>query len=93
MCTVDCADALRWGRAGIRFGPGRLRHHFEAQRKIVGCLACGLLRLPEEPYYSCGLCDDWELCEPCYRSGVKPHAHRLCVTPVCSEKSASADAT
>ena len=75
MC--DCVDALRWCRAGLRFGPGRLRHHFEAQRKIVGCLACGQLRLPEETYYACSLCDDWELCEPCYRSGAKPHSHRL----------------
>lgn len=70
-------DLCRWTTAYAIIGPRRLTFHYDAQRKIHGCLACGRLRLPHEVFFACGQCEDWELCDDCHTAGARRHAHRL----------------
>ena len=70
-------DLHRWVTAYAIIGPRHLTFHYSAQRKILGCLACGRLRLPHEVFFACGMCDDWELCDVCHTAGSRPHTHQL----------------
>ena len=70
-------DAWRWSRAWLLIGPLRLTLHFNAQRRVHGCVGCGRVRLPWEVFYASSKCDDYELCELCVPARAAKHEHTL----------------
>ena len=69
--------AWRWVLLSMRLGPKRMAFHFKAQRRINGCIKCGMLRLPMEEYFTCGQCDDTDMCHSCFVQHGAGHPHHL----------------
>ena len=75
------AYALRWLRLLLRVGHTPVQQHFKLQRSIRGCIVCARLFLPNEHFFTCGVCGDkHDLCSRChgkhgYRAGT-PRSRR-----------------
>jgi hypothetical protein len=60
---------LRWLWMWHRLGHRRIRQHFKLQRQIRGCACCARLTLPEETFYACRTCEDFDVCTTCHDYG------------------------
>ena len=81
---------VRWCCVALRHGTGPLTTHFRLQRQIRGCIRCGRIFLPGEPFRTCGLCrDNHDLCVSCHRrhqrhreAAAAAEAHRSSRAPL-----------
>ena len=48
---------------------------------LRGCLRCAHLFVPGETFYTCTVCENWDLCQRCFSSVAgtpQAHQHRMC---------------
>ena len=84
LWTIIVCNGPRLFGAWWTFGRTRLEFHFNSLRRVHGCALCAKLTLPDESYFTCMSCDDYDVCAGCCRgreelvSKTPGHTHRMC---------------